>query len=237
MREDEVLAWYTDDYAEAYDDRFLFGWRQPHTDFEIDTLRTLMPAEGQWLDVACGSGFFLSQFPDARRAGLDLAPGMIRLAARRNPGCEFYEGSFLDPRPEWSGRWDLVSCMGSAYVVVETLEQIRTLIANLSRWTSDRGSCFLPMTPCDGFNGARVPYDTEALHAGRIIITGVTWTYLEDTGEEHHDLIAPQEQWLIEQFSRWFSRVESVVYPPIRPEWAPIQRALVASGKRALESP
>lgn len=233
MRTDEVLFWYDDNYAKAYDERFLTcEWRRPHTDFEEEVLRSLIPQGGRWLDVACGSGYFLSRFPDVERAGFDLAPGMLRHAERRNPGASFYQGSFLDLRPEWADRWDVVSCMGSAYVVVETLSQIRTLVGNLAAWTSPSGGCFLPMTPCDGFQGAKIPYETTALHPGRIIITGVTWTYLEASGEEHHDLIAPQEQFLIDEFSKYFTHVESVVYPRLKPEWEPTQRGIVARYKR-----
>ena len=232
MREREVLDVYNSGYAAGYEARFLTEWRKPHTDFEIETLGRLMPAHEPWLDVACGTGYYLSQFPDAAREGLDLSPDMLARARRANPGVTFHEGSFFEPRPEWTDRWGLVSCLGNAYVVVQTMEQIRTVIGNLARWTSPTGACFLPLTPCDGLQGASIPYDTPALHPGRIIITGVTWTYVEESGERHEALIAPQAQYLTEQFLRYFHEVESLVYPRLRPEWEPVQRALVARRKR-----
>ena len=116
--------------------------------------------------------------------------------------------------------------------MVETLDQIRTLIGNLARWTSPSGHCFLPINPSDKLNGASIPYETFSPFGGRILITGITWTYYDEKGKVHPDLIAPQEPWLVEQFAQYFDHVEPVVYPRIHPEWEPIQRGLVAWGKR-----
>src|SRR5205085_11504339 len=99
-------------YAAAYDDKFLHAaLARPDSEFEIATLAKLLERGGPWLDVACGTGYFLSQFANFERAGLDLSPSMLRLARARNPQASFHEGDFREPRPHWSGQWALVSCM------------------------------------------------------------------------------------------------------------------------------
>lgn len=234
MDKDQVLQVFDRAYAEGYDERFLLTpLRRPHTDFEEQMIRELLPAggKGRWLDVACGSGYFLARFPGVERAGLEYAPPMLRVASDRNPDATFRQAGFLDAQPDWEGRWDLVSCMGSAYVIVETLSQVRQLIGNLAAWTSRDGACFMPISLCDGLNGARIPYITDSPFGGRFVISAITWTYLERSGEIHPDLIAPHEEWLVETFSRYFKNVERVVYPTLQPDWEPLQRAIVARQK------
>jgi SAM-dependent methyltransferase len=63
------------------------------------------------LDVACGSGVLAKHA--ARRGasvtGVDLAPRMLELAARLNPGCTFREAS-VDSMPFEEGAFDAVVC-------------------------------------------------------------------------------------------------------------------------------
>ena len=51
---------------------------------------------------------------------------MLALARQTNPGVTFHLGNFLDHRPEWCSRWDLVSCMWYAYGLVESMEDRKT---------------------------------------------------------------------------------------------------------------
>jgi SAM-dependent methyltransferase len=63
------------------------------------------------LDVACGSGV-LAKHAAKRGAsvtGVDLAPRMVELAARLNPGCTFREAS-ADSMPFADGEFDAVVC-------------------------------------------------------------------------------------------------------------------------------
>lgn len=63
------------------------------------------------LDVACGSGVVAKHA--ARRGasvtGIDIAPRMLELAAKLNPGCTFREGS-ADSMPFEDGTFDAVVC-------------------------------------------------------------------------------------------------------------------------------
>lgn len=63
------------------------------------------------LDVACGSGV-VAKHAASRGAlvtGVDLAPRMLELAARLNPGCTFREAS-VDAMPFEDGAFDAVVC-------------------------------------------------------------------------------------------------------------------------------
>ena len=132
MKEDDIRTLYDQAYAAAYDDRFLTGppWAELGARFEVELIAELLDgATKGWLDVACGTGWFLSQFPGVERAGLDLSPAMLELASSRTSGVRFVEGSYLDPDDEWVDAWSLVSCMWFAYGYVDTVDEVETVIA------------------------------------------------------------------------------------------------------------
>ena len=63
------------------------------------------------LDVACGSGVVAKHAAQrgAFVTGVDLAPRMLELAAKLNPGCTFHEAS-VDSMPFDDGAFDAVVC-------------------------------------------------------------------------------------------------------------------------------
>src|SRR5438045_3155569 len=133
----QVLDTYDASYAASYNDKFLLNERcRKAAEFEAGLLRQLIGDGRSWLDVACGTGYFLSLFPAVRRAGLDLSPAMIALARRENPGVEIVQADFRQDIPEWHGKWDVVSCMWYAYGLVESMNDVRRVVANLGRWTA-----------------------------------------------------------------------------------------------------
>src|SRR2546423_2406165 len=112
MRREDILELYDEEYAAHYNERLLLGDAYKETtEFEVSLLQEMLQPAGNWLDVACGTGYMLSQFPGVKRGGLDLSPSMLELAMRANPDADFVLGDFLDDRPEWRNSWDLVSCM------------------------------------------------------------------------------------------------------------------------------
>jgi SAM-dependent methyltransferase len=237
MDRDQVLETYDREYARTYDERFILpGHYGVKTEFEVKLLRRLMPAQGKWLDVACGTGYFLSRFPGVPRAGLDLSSAMLARAREANPDALlFREGDFTHDMPDWRGEWDLVTCMWYAYGMVQSLAEVARVVGNLAAWTSERGTCFLPLFDPRKLRGVSVPYlhENVAFPPGTVLLTGVTWTWIESSGKRHQDMVAPATEVMVELFERHFDSVELVRYPS--PRWRGRGRhvkALVARGKR-----
>jgi len=244
MDKAQLLALYDGAYADTYEDKFLHSdTTRSDTAHELKLLAKLLgdtspqppPPEGKsptWLDVACGTGYFLSHFPKIQREGLDLSPGMLEAARKANPEVTFHERSFLDAIPEWHGRWDLVSCMWYAYGYVQSISDIETLIANLASWTAPNGRCFVPLADPRLIAGVNLPFRVPSALPGEIHVTGILWSYKDENGTSvHAHMLAPQVEWMEEQFGKYFRTIEFETYPPTFPGWGQ-RRALIASGKR-----
>lgn len=234
MRRDDLRNLYDKEYAELYNERFLLGeaYRET-TEYEVGLLRTLLGPGGTWLDVACGTGYILSRFPNVQRAGLDLSPAMLDIARRANPNVEFTLGDFLEDRPEWRGRWNVVSCMWQAYTYVDTVQEVVLLLKRLAEWTAVGGACFLPLCDPEILCGSDVPFrrwlDTAD---GTLQIDAVVWSCLEPTGRRHVNLIAPHKALLVREFEKYFRQVEVVDYPHANRDAVQSRpRALIARGR------
>ena len=87
MTRDEIIRLYDEDYASTYEEQFLLSpLTKADTKFETDLLREFLKPGVTWLDVACGTGYFLRQFPEVERAGLDLSPAMLQRARTATVG-------------------------------------------------------------------------------------------------------------------------------------------------------
>lgn len=233
MDKARLLALYDEGYARTYDEKFLTSEQTlSDTTHELKILERLLGDRMTWLDVACGTGFFLSRFPGIRREGLDLSPDMLRLARKVNPGVTFHERSYLEPMPAWRDRWDLVSCMWYAYGYVSSIAELETLIANLATWTAPNGRCFVPLADPRLISGTDLPCDVQSASPGRVSVTGILWSYAEeDPKSVHSHMFAPHVEWMEATFGRYFSAVELDTYPAAFPGWGQ-RRALIASGKK-----
>lgn len=146
MTPEDVRTLYDRDYARTYDRRFLTAdYTSPNTDREVELIGSMLGGGSTWLDVGCGTGFYLSKFPHVRRAGLDISPAMLALAEARNPGVLFRLGDFRQPVAEWKREWSLVSCMWSAYAYVDTIADVEAAISNMVEWTAVGGALLLPI--------------------------------------------------------------------------------------------
>lgn len=234
MTPEYVRRLYDRAYAEKYNEKFLFSdLAQADAKFELEYLRGMLVPPMRWLDVACGTGYFLSQFPDMDRAGLDVSADMIELAKRENPGVPFHCQSFLFPMPEWNNQWDLVSCMWYAYGLVESMNEVETLIDNLARWTSPSGALFLPLADPELIAGTQLPYKIRGPWPGEGYLTGLLWSYAEEGGQKvHSHQIAPHVELMMSMLGKHFDHIDLVRYPPAKPGWEGVRRAAVATGKR-----
>jgi SAM-dependent methyltransferase len=235
MRRQDIVQLYSDAYAAKYEQEFLLDpLVRSDTEAELNLLKQFLTPGVSWLDVACGTGFFLRHFPGVDRAGFDLSPAMLRLARQANPAIPLREHDFRDPVPEWNNRWGLVSCMWYAYGFADSIGDLGKLIANLWSWTSMTGTCFVPLADPRLITGVNLPYRAPTHNAGRVMITGILWSYIEDSiGAAHTHLLAPNIEFMVELFLQYFERVEVVRYPPAFAGWEG-RPALVASGKKAI---
>lgn len=236
MNRDELLRLYDRQYAETYDAKFLESeLARSDTAHELRLLAGWLTDGARWLDVACGTGFFLSRFPGIERVGLDLSPAMLDVARRTNPGIELVEASYLLPRSEWRDAWDLVSCMWYAYGLVSSIADLEVLVANLAEWTSPQGRCFVPLADPQLIAGVELPTQVASPWPGEVTITGILWSYREMNGSKvHAHQIAPNIDYMREVFGRYFQSVELELYPPASPEWKGRRCAIVATAKRSL---
>src|SRR4051794_13492259 len=84
MKREEIGRLYDHEYAASYDEKFLLSpLHISDTRHEVELLRSFLTPQVTWLDVACGTGYFLRQFPEIPRAGIDLSPAMLERAALR----------------------------------------------------------------------------------------------------------------------------------------------------------
>ena len=161
MKIEDVLHTYDARYAAEYDETHLFGiWNRESIAFQLSLLEERLNHARNWLDVACGTGWVLSRFPNVERAGLDISAPMLEVARKKNPGVAFVQRNYREPFPEWNDRWDVVSCMWWAYCLAETMSEIRELVARLADWTSPRGEVYLPLCNIQKFDrhNIRIPY-------------------------------------------------------------------------------
>ena len=222
MDKNDVLEIYDKDYAQEYNQRFILNERSKNNaDFEQETINKLLIEIGEgvkWLDVACGTGYFLSRFPHVERAGLDISPAMLKVAKQANPNALFVQGDYRNKRPQWEGKWDLVSCMWWAYSYVESLSELEKVVENFADWTSERGVVFLPVcNPAElGTGELKLPYTSKDMGegGGYYRFEGVIWSWIDEEAEKHHlNLLAPQVEYMVSTFKKHFEQVEIIEYP------------------------
>jgi SAM-dependent methyltransferase len=234
MDRNEIRRLYDPSYADSYEGKFLHSdLGKSDRDFEVRYIGETLGPGDRWLDVACGTGYFLSQFPHIDRAGADLSPAMLDKARQANPGVTFTEWDFRDPNPEWNDRFDLVTCMWYAYGLVDSLKQVLVVIDNLTSWTKPAGRCLLPIS--DPRQIARVNYPYQTLDTpwdGQVFIEGIMWSYVEEGGKKvHAHQISPTPEFIIDAMRRKFHDVTEVVYPPAFEGWDS-RRAILGTNKR-----
>jgi SAM-dependent methyltransferase len=237
MNREDIIRLYDDDYASSYEEEFLLSdLTRSDSQHEIELLRGLLGPGTRWLDVACGTGYFLRQFREIERAGIDLSPAMLRRARSSNPGVFFAEHDYREPLPDWTDHWGLVSCMWYAYSLVDTVRDLTRLIENLASWTAPEGTCFVPLADPRLITGVNLPYQAASPNAGKVMITGILWSYIEKDGRKTHaNLIAPNIEFMVEQFEEHFESVSVVRYPPAFEGWQG-RPALLATRKKQRRS-
>lgn len=216
MTPEELLRVYDDSYAEQYNARFITAANHGNKEVaERELLQKVLNRAGtgaRWLDLACGTGYFLSQFPEVDRTGLDLSPAMLRYAQEKNPAVPLVQGDFRNRDLFPAGSFDVISSMWWAYSYLETFREIEAFVANASYWLKDGGTFFLPIgdykilaqtwwpVPQD------FPYELnpKLKMGGGLRITGLTWSYDDLDGKRHDHLLFPQPPEMVAMMRRHF---------------------------------
>ncbi len=66
-------------------------------DSDADYMRFLVPENARVLDIGCGTGDLLAALKPSHGVGVDISPGMIRVADECHPDLTFIEGDIEDP--------------------------------------------------------------------------------------------------------------------------------------------
>jgi SAM-dependent methyltransferase len=101
--------------------------------------------DAQVLDVGSGVGFWID-FWLARGArsisGIDLTQASAERLAERFPQLSFSRGDIADPRPEWDGRFDVISAMSIVHHI-PSQERWQAAVVNLGRMLKPGGRLLL----------------------------------------------------------------------------------------------
>lgn len=210
---------YDDAYAEAYNSLWPQNPSfQKETAYHIETLKTIIKPDSNWLDAGCGTGFFLSHFNGISRAGFDLSMPMLEKAREVNKDALFFENHDISESKEvWNGQWDLVSCTGQPWSYLPNIKLIAKTVENLYNWTkAGSGVCLLtPVDVMDLFNlKPDYAFSNQQLETNTPTANAIIWSVHESEASGKHDfLIYPNfDQW-IRWFSMYFNTIEVLHWP------------------------
>jgi SAM-dependent methyltransferase len=226
MTKDEVLQTYDESYAQRYNQSFLTTPEHrflEKTQYEIEKLKEITATAKNWLDVACGTGYFLQHArgnTDLECMGLDLSPAMLAEARRANPDVDFIESDYLQPQPSFVDRWEVTSCMWGAYGLQEKISEVETLVANLAKWTKPDGACLMPIFNLPLFAERRDR--GELLKGVEVDLKFSCWSFVEPDGKTHRKMLAPQVSVMTAMFERHFGAIEFYTYTGGRDEGLPM---------------
>lgn len=216
MKPEELQALYDEAYAHQYNERFIT--HQNHggkTAAEREVLAKCFARVGpsvKWLDLACGTGYFLAQFPEVDRTGLDLSPGMLAYARKNNPQVPLVQGDFRNRELFAPGSFNVISSMWWAYSYLETFREIEQFVSNVAYWLADDGIFFLPIGDYTILAQTWSPVPQELPYhlnpnlqiGGGIRITGLTWSYDDVGGKRHENMLFPQPPEMVAMMRRHF---------------------------------
>ncbi|WP_231459362.1 class I SAM-dependent methyltransferase [Pedobacter sp. Leaf132] len=238
MKKEDLWQIYDNGYASDYNERYLLNpFSKVSSDTEVNVFKKLINKQTVWLDLGCGTGYFLSLFPQIKRAGLDISPKMLEIAKVANPDAEFFkEGDFRVDVPEWHNKWSLISCMWGAYCYVNSVKEVESVVSNIISWNSEGGNVFLPIVDLEDVRpNVTIPYEMQIdVFGGKLDLTSVTWSWLEaGTGIFHEHLVSPHIEHFIKLFQPYYDEIEIIRYPPYMQGWVS-RKAILAKSKRKI---
>lgn len=202
--DDRAEVPYDAGYAASYSTRWWNdeGWSADQHHFE-QLLGSHVGSGERWLDVGCGTGHFLSRFPDVSRAGVDISNAMLEVARATNPeAIEFRCGDVREPYIPWDDAWDVVSCTGEPWSYLRDDDDFRLWVARMAEWTAPDGVCINQIPDIQELVGTDIDYwfTEEKPPAGHVSILGVIWDMAE------HDIVHGRMIWpSVDRWVRWYA--------------------------------
>jgi ubiquinone/menaquinone biosynthesis C-methylase UbiE len=121
-------------------------------------VRSVQPDARAVLDVACGTGEharLLAEHHGFEVDGLDLDPGLLRVAREKHPSGRFFEADMSDFSIE--ERYDVILCLFSSIAYLVTLERIGRALTCFRRHLAPEGTVLVePWFPPGGLDTSRV---------------------------------------------------------------------------------
>ena len=112
-------------HASSGDDRDMVNKRiqflnQGHYDFLVETIKSMIEplSVHSMVDIACGPGYYLSQFMVETKYGLDLSKSAIQYAAKHDPTSQYLIANGFE-LPFINGSIDLVTVIFAPYSIEE----------------------------------------------------------------------------------------------------------------------
>ena len=235
MDVEKVCKIYNHEYAINYNENFLLGPNfKECTEYETNLLESLLNTSKNWLDVACGTGYYLNRFNNKERVGLDISPAFVVIIRQAKSHNLFFEFQCRDARPEWNNKWDLVSCMWYAYCYAGSVFEVEKMVCNLIDWTAIGGCCYLPVCDPDNLCKSAIPFQPASDSTdGRIEITAIVWNWIDEPSQiKHTGLIAPHLKFLTNLFLNAFEEVQLFQYPTFLADVLEYRKAIIATKKR-----
>ena len=126
--------------AEFYDAIYSFKDYAAETAQIAAVVRSVRPKARVALDVACGTGEharLLAEQHGFAVDGLDLDPGLLRVARQKHPSGHFFEADMSEFSLE--ARYDVILCLFSSIAYLVTLERIGRALACFRRHLAPDG--------------------------------------------------------------------------------------------------
>ena len=239
MEKEKIWEIYNEEYAANYNEAFLLDpYSKTNADYEVKLIKQLINKDTKWIDLACGTGYFLSQFPGVKRAGYDLTPAMLQEASRVNPDALFFkQGDFRIDVPEWENQWSLITCMWAAYAYSESLAEVEMLVANMIKWTTIGGNIMIPAVDLEDLSLVKIDYEVpNPVYGGVTQVNSCVWTWIEQDTNKVHVMVSPQVEHFVKLLEPYFETIEIVYYPPFQKGWGS-RKAVIAKNKLGDKDP
>ena len=139
-----------------------------------ELVQRLVPQANSLLDVACGTGRYLSCLSDHFRVeGLDLSAEMLEVARQRCPNVPLHEGNMVDFH--LNGLFDVVTCLFGSIGYARTVDDLRRAIQCMASHVRDEGALIVePWITPERFVNGKLVFDSvndPDLKVARIYVT------------------------------------------------------------------